>query len=243
MSLRIHIFQHVEFEGPALIGDWAVENKHPVTVTRFFKGDPVPAIHSFDLLIVLGGPMGIDDIQQYPWLREEIDFLQEVLAQKKPILGICLGAQLIAKALGSSVYQGRQKEIGWFPLSIFKNNFPKELQKQIPDEPVVFHWHGDTFDLPGNSKILASSIATPHQAFIYNDNVIALQFHLETTRESVINLLEHAGDEIIKDDYIQTPEQMLETQQYIEDNRKLLDAILDYLKSFLVSDANSHAVK
>ena len=229
MSLRIHIFQHVEFEGPALIGAWATDNTHQITITRFFAGDPLPAINSFDLLIVLGGPMGVNDVQQYPWLKEEIIFLKEMLNEKKPILGICLGAQLIAQALGSRVYQGSCKEIGWFPLSIVKNNFPPEVQKQIPAKPVVFHWHGDTFDLPENSRVLASSTATPHQAFICNNNVIGLQFHLETTEQAVKNLLKHAGDEVVEGRYIQTPKQMLATRQYIEDNRKFLCAILDYL--------------
>ena len=229
MSLRIHILQHVEFEGPVLIGDWAVNNNHAITYTRFFKGEPLPAPNSFDLLIVMGGPMGVEDVQQYPWLKEEIHFLKTVLAETIPLLGICLGAQLIAKALGSNVYQGSHKEIGWFPLSLTQHNFPAELQKQIPIEPVVFHWHGDTFDLPENSKVLASSTATPHQAFIYNENVIGLQFHLETTKPAVENLLKHAGDEIVEGRYIQTPEMMLTTQQYIESNRNFLYAILNYL--------------
>ena len=229
MSLRIHIFQHVQFEGPALIGDWAHENNFPVTLTRFFADDPLPAIRSFDLLIVLGGPMGVNDVHQYPWLQEEIDFLKEILGEKIPVLGICLGAQLIAKALGSSVYRGAHKEIGSFPISVAKDNFPEEVKKQIPADPVVFHWHGDTFDLPENSKILASSTATPHQAFLYNDNVIGLQFHLETTEQAMRNLVEHAGDEIVAGRYIQTSQQMLRTTQYIDDNKILLYALLDYL--------------
>jgi GMP synthase-like glutamine amidotransferase len=229
MSLRIQIFQHVEFEGPALIGDWAAQNNHQITLTRFFASDTLPEIGSFDLLIVLGGPMGVYDVEQYPWLKEEIDFIRETLNQKTPALGICLGAQLIAAALGAKVYQGGYKEIGWFPLSILKDNFPLEVQSEIPAEPVVFHWHGDTFDLPENSKVLASSTATPHQAFIHNDNVIGLQFHLETTNQAVKNLLEHAGDEVVEGRYIQTPEQMLTTRQYIEANRKFLCTILDYL--------------
>jgi len=229
MSLRIQIFQHVEFEGPALIGDWAAQNKHHITLTRFFAGDALPEIGSFDLLIVLGGPMGVYDVEQYPWLEKEIDFIREVLNRKVPIFGICLGAQLIAAALGAKVYQGGYKEIGWFPLTILKGNFPSEVHNHIPAEPVVFHWHGDTFDLPENSKVMASSTATPHQAFIFNDNVIGLQFHLETTEQAVKNLLEHVGNEVVEGRYIQTPEQMLATQQYIEDNRKFLDAILDYL--------------
>jgi GMP synthase-like glutamine amidotransferase len=110
-----------------------------------------------------------------------------------------------------------------------KDNFPLEVHSEIPAEPVVFHWHGDTFDLPENSKVLASSTATPHQAFIYKDNVIGLQFHLETTNQAVKNLLEHAGDEVVEGRYIQTPEQMLTTRQYIEANRKFLCTILDYL--------------
>jgi GMP synthase (glutamine-hydrolysing) len=229
MLLRIHILQHVEFEGPALISAWAHDHNHSITLTRFFTGDPLPAHGSFDLLIVLGGPMGIYDVQDYPWLREEIDFIKETLIRKKPILGICLGAQLIAGALGADVYRGKYKEIGWFPISIMKNNFPMEVQPHLPAEPIVFHWHGDTFDLPAGGKVLASSTATPNQAFICNDNVIGLQFHLETTEKALKNLIQHAGDEIVEGSFIQTPEQMLATLEYIEDNKRFLYALLDYL--------------
>ena len=229
MSLRIHVLQHVPFEGPALIGDWALDNNHSMTFTRFFAGDHLAEIHSFDMLIVLGGPMGVDDIRQHPWLAEEVRFLQTILERKTPVLGICLGAQLIAKALGARVYRGIHKEIGWFPVHTRQQNFPVELQKHIPAKPVVFHWHGDTFDLPEGSRVLARSTATPNQAFIYDHNVIGLQFHLETTITAVENLLEHAGDEIVEGRYIQTPEQMLTAQQYIEPNKYIIFAILNYL--------------
>ncbi|MDJ0624157.1 MAG: type 1 glutamine amidotransferase [Desulfocapsaceae bacterium] len=231
MTRKLHIFQHVDFEGPALIGEWARKFNHDISTTRFFAGDPFPDMASFDMLIVLGGPMGVHDTRQHLWLEAEIDYLKKVMAEQTPILGVCLGAQLLAKALGASVYSGKHKEIGWLPIELHQKSFPVELQRFLPDDPVVFHWHGDTFDLPANSVALASSAATPNQAFLHGDRVIGLQFHLETTKEAIISLVDNCSDEIDNSPYVKTATQMLADIQHIEGNRILLDGILEYLNN------------
>jgi GMP synthase (glutamine-hydrolysing) len=144
---------------------------------------PLPQVQSCDLLVVLGGPIGVYDHQDYPFLTNEVACIQERLAARKPILGICLGAQLMAAALGASVYPGSNgAEIGWFPLQAADGAptpawFDPLLAKGLP----VFHWHGDTFDLPAGARHLAKSERYAHQAFTIGDFALGLQFHPEVT--------------------------------------------------------------
>ena len=148
----------------------------------------------------MGGPMGVYDESVYPWLAEEKAFIKQIIAQNKPVLGICLGAQLIAEVLGAHVRKNDQREIGFFPLTGDGKIFPAEF--------MAFHWHGDTFGIPDGAVHLASSAACKNQAFIYRDKVLALQFHLETTDESLLSLYEHCQNEITGGPFIQTLEKM-----------------------------------
>jgi GMP synthase (glutamine-hydrolysing) len=198
--MKINWLQHVEFEGLGCIESWLNKNGHDVSCTRLWAGDHLPFPAEFDGLIVMGGPMGIYDEEEYPWLAAEKAFIKEIIKQDKPVLGICLGAQLIADGLGSTVFKNEQKEIGFFPLQDGGTFFPEEF--------MAFHWHGDTFGLPDGAVRLASSKVTENQAFLYKDNVLALQFHLETTEESLLSLYENAKDEIADAPFIQTLEEM-----------------------------------
>lgn len=135
-----------------------------------------------DLIIILGGPIGAYDEKNYPFIQDELVLIEKRLAADLPTLGICLGAQLIARALGARVYPGLQgKEIGWFPLSLSLGGRQSNLLQSLEDAAEVLHWHGDTFDLPLGSTRLASSDRYENQAFTYGKNIFALQFHLEVT--------------------------------------------------------------
>jgi GMP synthase (glutamine-hydrolysing) len=202
--MNIHWIQHVEFEGLGCIGPWLEENGHSVSCSRLWAGDRLPAPEAVDGLIVMGGPMGIYDEELYPWLVNEKRFIKAVIEQELPVLGICLGAQLIADVLGAEVRPGPQKEIGFFPI------LGKKSSKgwNLPSEFWAFHWHGDTFDIPEGAVRLASSEVTENQAFLYKDHVLALQFHLETTESSLMSLYENCSGEIVNASFIQTLEQM-----------------------------------
>lgn len=176
--------------------------------TRLWADDPLPSVGSFAALIVMGGPMGIYDFNQYPWLLQEKKFLAEVVQQQTPILGICLGAQLLADVLGAEVGTNPEKEIGWFPVAATKE-MPEKLAAVLPNELTVFHWHGDTFSLPPDSVCLYNSKACENQAFLYKDYVLGLQFHLETTRDSAAILIENCRAELVPAPWIMMEQEML----------------------------------
>lgn len=193
--MNIHWIQHVAFEGLGCIEPWLEEQGHSVSCSRLWAGDALPDLRQVDGLIVMGGPMGIYDDADYEWLADEKDFIGAMIEREKPVLGICLGAQLIADVLDASVDAGYQKEIGLFSVSGDGDLFPETF--------TAFHWHGDTFEIPEGATRLASSAVTPNQAFRYEEHVIGLQFHLETTPESLRALYEFGADELVEAPSIQ----------------------------------------
>ncbi len=207
--MRIHMLQHVPFEGLSGIADWIALNHHPVTATRLYQQEPLPAIQEIDWLIVMGGPMSTYDEDQYPWLLEEKHCIEQAIKQKKIVLGICLGSQLIADVLGARVYPNQYKEIGWFPITLTEEGQQSPLFRFLPEQFHVFHWHGDTFDLPDGATHIASSAGCRHQAFVYGTRVVGLQFHLEMTPRSIRDIIHHCADELVPGPYIQSPEVIL----------------------------------
>ena len=144
-KVRVHCFQQVPEEGMACIFDRLKFHKVQIAYTRFYMQESLPQVDEFDFLIVVGGPMSVYDEEVYPWLRDQKRVIKQAVEAGKVVLGICLGSQFIASALGADVYPGQQKEIGWFPLCLTEKG--QELL-EIPEGQAVFHWHGDTFDLP-----------------------------------------------------------------------------------------------
>ena len=206
--MNVHILQHVAFEGPGSIADWCAARNARITTTRLYDGDALPNVDPLDLLIVLGGPMSVHDEPALPWLRAEKRFLASALEKGKAVLGICLGAQLLAHVGGARVYANPEREIGWFdieraPEAVGPFGFPQRL--------TVFHWHGETFDIPSGARRLARSEACENQAFAWGDRVIGLQFHLETTPRSAEMLIEHARVDLRPGRYVQSEADLLAT--------------------------------
>jgi len=227
--MRMAVLQHVPFEGPAAIADWAAARKIDVAVRHLYRGDPLPDLAEFDMLTVMGGPMSANDEAVLPWLTPEIAFAGDTIAAGKVVLGVCLGAQIIAKALAAKVYRGAQKEIGWFPV---RAETAHALFEGLPAEFMAFHWHGETFDLPAKAERLASTRVTPNQAFAVGKTVLGLQFHMEATKESVNALIEHAADEIGDGAYEQKPDAIRAGAGHCALLRTHLDRILDNLAGF-----------
>lgn len=205
--MRAHYFQHVPFEGLGCIRPWLVDAGYEVTCTRFFESPGVPELDEVDFLIAMGGPMSVNDEEELPWLVAEKRFIRRAIEAGKPVLGICLGAQLIASALGARVYPNEMKEIGWFPLHGIGGGpgcfrFPETIR--------AFHWHGETFDLPPGAVHLARSAGCENQAFQIGRAAIGTQFHLETTPEAAEKLVVNCRAELTPSRYVQSDSELLQ---------------------------------
>ena len=223
------ILQHHPIEGPGSLSPWLDRHTTSRQLVRLYAGEECPPAEAVDFLIVLGGPMSVNDEGEFPWLIAEKVFIRQVIDRQRPVLGICLGSQLIASALGAAVRPNPHKEIGWLPIEGIAAN--TALPFAIPST-TVFHWHGDTFDLPAGAILLARSVACAHQAFLYKENVLALQFHLETTPELVKLFIETGRDELVAAPYIQNPEAILGAPvDLYRSGNELLEKLLNRLIS------------
>ena len=227
-TLRIHYIQHVHFEGLGYISAWLQQEGHTITATKLFQpAYSFPSLNDFDALIVMGGPMGVYDDHLYNWLQPEKIFIEDCVQVGKKVLGICLGAQLLAVCLGAKVHTAKNKEIGWFPVTAA--NECKNVSwfyNLFKEHPAVFHWHGDKFEIPYGALNLLSSVANNNQAFWYNPNVIGLQFHLESTGESLQLMIKEGAAELKQGDFIQDAESILSGANNVPANNKLMDGIL-----------------
>lgn len=225
--MRIHVLQHVEFEGPAAIEDWARQSGHTITGSRLDEGDALPNLEAFDLLVMMGGPMSVNDEHRHPWLREEKALVRNAIESGRAVLGVCLGAQMIASAMGARVYRGSEKEIGWFPV---RRVTASGMGALLPETFTPLHWHRETFDLPAGAVRLAETDAVPNQAFQLG-SAIGLQFHLEATPQSVQELVDNAGHEIESGKPFQQSAQELLAQspQASTNARSLLHKLLDHI--------------
>lgn len=207
--MKIHYLQHVPFEGLGNIEKWAIANHHSISSTKLYANDALPLMEDLDFLIIMGGPMNIYEEDKYPWLTTEKKLIEQAIQQNKIVLGICLGSQLIADVLGAKVYKGNYPEIGWFPVTQTEEAKKSDIFSLLPEKFPVFHWHGDTFELPNNATHLAYSEACQNQAFSYGKKVVALQCHLESTPDNLQQMIKHCSDEFVEGKYIQKPEEIL----------------------------------
>lgn len=227
--MRVHVLQHVVFEGLGSIEEWLAERQAEISWTRFFAGESTPQEPAIDLLIILGGPMGVHDEESCPWLADEKVFVRRCIGGGIAVLGICLGAQIIANVLGGRVYANPAREIGWFPVEFHAGAADCRYFKGFPEQAEVFHWHGDTFDLPPGAVHLASSAACRNQAFFFRERVIGLQFHLETTASSAHRLIAMCGDEIVAGPFIQSAAAMISEDRRFAAINDLMHRLLDNL--------------
>ncbi len=236
----IHYLQHVAFEGLGSIADWAGNSGYQITSTKLYNESIFPSLASFDWLIIMGGPMSVHDTNIYPWLTEEKKFIKNSIESGKLVLGICLGAQLIADVLGARVYPGKEKEIGWFPIVKTRDSTELGIGGVLPGKIDVFHWHEETFELPDRAKRLATSTVCENQAFVFEKKVIGLQFHLESTRGSVKELIKNCSDEIVAAPYIQTAEAMVSDEKRFEKINTVMDNLLNYQSKLVAFRVDEH---
>lgn len=231
--MHIAVLQHVPFEGPALIEHWAKDRGHVLALYPLYKtGAAQPVLRKFDMLVIMGGPMSVHDNAAYDWLPKEKRLIQDAISGRKIVVGICLGAQLIAQALGASVYPNHVKEIGWFPVVAGDAAVGHPVLSGINSALTVFHWHGETFDLPAGAQHLFSSKVCRNQAFLFGNHVLGLQFHLEMDEGAISKLVKHCGEEIVPAETVQQGDSMLEAaRRHIPPCKTSLYRLLDNLVS------------
>jgi GMP synthase (glutamine-hydrolysing) len=196
-SKQVSIIEHHPIEGLGIIADVLKRAAIAPHHIRSFEGQSVPReIGDAAGLIIMGGPQSVYEQDRFPWLRDELRLIEDALKQTRPILGVCLGSQLLAAALGANVYAGRTKEIGWNRVTLTDFAAKDTLFSGEPSSFIGFHWHGDIFDLPRGGTLLASSALTAHQAFRYGTNVYGTLFHLEVTLPQVDKMVETFADEL-----------------------------------------------
>lgn len=233
-ALRVHFFQHIEGEGVGSPEQWLQERGAIVTQTEFFKVGKgqttmLPAHDEVDLLMIMGGAMSVNDEEEYPWLKDEKAWIKAHIEAGKPTIGLCLGSQLIANALGAKVEKNKHKEIGWWPVHKRQTvQFDRSVFR-FPDEITPLSWHGDFVrELPQGAIWLAENEATPHQAYQYGRHVLAFQFHPESTPDNLKLFLADEGYKDLTDGpYVQKADKLLAAapQDFKAPNQLLLDAI------------------
>jgi GMP synthase-like glutamine amidotransferase len=229
--MRIHYIQHVVFEDLGSMEYTLKEKGHELSVTKIYNGEKFPKLENIDWLIIMGGPMGVNNEKIYPWLIDEKKFIKEAISYKKIVLGICLGAQLIANVLGVKVYRNKYREIGWFNIKRNPEINNTILNKIIPQELEVFHWHGDTFDIPNGALRIAESKACKNQGFIFDNRVIGLQFHLETTIKSAANLIQNCRNELDNSKYVQSEKEILSCKEKFSCINKIMNSMICELEN------------
>ena len=195
--MSVLILKNTASEGPGTIQDFLHERGMYYKIVDCVTDD-IPGSRDFDTLVMLGGPMSVNEEEIYPYIGREIALVKEFVAGGKKVFGICLGAQIMAKALGAKVYRGPEKEIGWYDIELTDEGIRDPLMKKLAINPgagdfltrfKVFHWHGETFDIPVGALRLAKSELYPHQAFRYGEGAYAFQFHIEVRKEMIYEWL------------------------------------------------------
>lgn len=226
--MNAHFFQHVSYEGIGNIDPWLRSHEYEISSTHFYKITQLPDYKKVDFLIVMGGPMSVNDEAKFPWLAGEKRFIRNCIEAGKPVLGICLGSQLIANAMGARVYRNKEKEIGWFTV---QGTEPPDAETfRFPSTFEVFHWHGDTFDLPPGAVRIARSEATENQSYQLGKSVIGIQFHPEVTPALIQEMVSHGRQELASAKFVQSEEEILGvgTQQY-----QVISSLMGEVLSFL----------
>lgn len=225
--MNIHCLAHVPFEDAANIGRWAALRRFPLSYTHFFRDETLPPIEAFDMLAIMGGLMNVYEHDEYPWLVTEKEFIRKAIEADKKIVGVCLGAQLLADVLGGSVTANAHKEIGWHRVKLTPQAEQSKAFSTLPQDMLVFQWHGDTFSLPPGAIHLASNDVCQNQAFQVGDTVLGLQFHMEYSQESIEKMLKNCAHELVRAPYIQTPEQIRAGYDNITRNTAWMYTLLD----------------
>lgn len=229
--MRIHTIIHAPFEKAGAIEKWATDKGYQLLATHTYRGEKLPSLSAVDFLVIMGGPQSPAELDKYPYLREEITFTRQIIDHKKPVLGICLGAQIISESLGAKTEHSPNKEVGIFPIQLTTDGEDDPIFKQFPKIFEVIHWHNDMPGIPEGSLVLAKSDGCPRQAIRYSNRVYGLQFHMEMTSELLTGMVKHCPQDLNPGRYIQETTKLL-SADLTEINSKMF-AILNYLAALV----------
>lgn len=238
--MRVLVLHHVP-QRPIVVQSWVDKNNHQLSAIFTPECMIYPEPDEYDLFIIMGGPMSVND--PLLWIGRELDFIHRLLKAAKPVLGICLGAQLMAKALGAKVFGLGQREIGWFDVNQVEHPVREThwLMDCLPRSFSPFHWHGDSFEMPDGAVHLYQSEGCDNQAFAINENIVGLQFHLDfrlCTAERVAN--ESAEQLLEGGDYVQSLSEILSEPERFEEANEFLFRVLDGFSECVRKDSQSN---
>lgn len=246
--LTVGVVQHVESEGPAAIATWFQSRGHRLAIWKPYRtGSRIPSeVASSQVLVLMGGPMSANDHDELPWISAELDLVRDRTRAGSPILGVCLGAQLLAKSLGASVGGCHHREIGWYPVQVFSTPSSDDPWREVFEQPqaiTVLHWHGETFSLPTGAVHRASSAACANQLFTVGDRLVGMQFHCESTQESVNALVTASAHEIGGGPFEMSASTITaDSLRHEPSARPLLYRILSRVEHIAVTDQHSRGV-
>ncbi len=208
--MRVHAIIHAAFEGLGAIQTWLDRKDFSLSVSHPYRGDQLPNPNTYDWLIIMGGPQDLKQIHKYPYLRDELSLIQQSIDLNKMVLGICLGAQLIAESLGAKTEPSPEKEIGIFPVNLTDSGHADPITRHFPDQFAVAHWHSDMPGLPDGATVLATSRGCPRQIICFKPQVYGLQCHFELTEENLREMLGSQPGDLGSGRYIQSRQELLQ---------------------------------
>jgi GMP synthase-like glutamine amidotransferase len=225
--MRLHFFQHVEYHDRAFLPEWAARHGHELVRVMVPQATELPDADEIDALIIAGGPMSIWDVKRHPWLSGEKNLLSKLLEQDTPVLGICLGAQLMAERLGATVKPSNNLNIGWYPIVLNETIDTTWLSGTLPGQFESFFWHGDVFGLPTDAISVGSTPRNASQGFVWKRS-IALQFHLEVTPEWARHLVTRDSDQLVPAPNVQSAQTILaKPAELYRRNNVLMSSLLE----------------
>lgn len=228
-DMKLNILSHASFEALGSIDQWVDRMGHTTQVCCPYKGQPVPNINDFDGLIIMGGPQSAVEIEKYPYLQAELDLIVQAVTANKPVLGVCLGAQLISAAFGSPAERSPIHEVGFFPVTLNEAGNQSSLLQDLPSCLITGHWHYDMPGVPENAQVLAASEGCPRQIIQYGVRVLGMQCHLELTRAETEVFIKKCPQDLTPGKFVQTPDEMRTTD--FDLMAKYMHAVLNRLFS------------
>lgn len=227
--MRAHYLQHEPNLGLAAIAPWLEARGFEISCTRLDLDEPLPSTDAFDGLFILGGTMSVNDEARHPWLQREKRFIAEAIERGRIVVGCCLGAQLMANALGAEVQRHDREEVGWLPVRFDADALSEPPLRGFPKRVEVFHWHEDTFDLPAGARHIAESAACRNHGFLVGDRAIGLQAHFEFDAPTVDGLLQRYGHALQDSETTQSQDVIRQGYGRFAETQRLLCVLLDNL--------------